>query len=177
VTLAHALIVSLSEAQTLEIGTSLGRLLEQPALILLQGDLGTGKTVLARGIARGLEVAPQVPITSPTFTLMNHYPARLDLYHFDLYRLACADELIEIGFDDYAYGQGVALVEWPEKLEDSELAGLWIGIERLDEQRRKLQLQARGSRYVQLLEGLMSGLPRGVEVVAEKDFDPGSDSC
>lgn len=173
----RALIVSLSEAQTLEIGTCLGRLLEQPALILLQGDLGTGKTVLARGIARGLAVDPQVPITSPTFTLMNHYPARLDLYHFDLYRLSCADELIELGFDDYAYGQGVALVEWPEKLENPELSGLWIDIERLDEKRRKLQLLGRGSQHCQLLERLMLALPRDVEALVEKDFDRKSDSC
>ena len=175
--MTRALIVSLSEAQTQEIGTCLGRLLGQPALILLQGDLGAGKTVLARGIARGLGVDPQVPITSPTFTLMNHYPARLDLYHFDLYRLSCADELVELGFDDYAYGQGVALVEWPEKLENPELSGLWIDIERLDEQRRKLQLRGRGRRHCQLLERLPPVLPREVEVRAGKDFDHESCSC
>ena len=91
---------SSGEKETLELGMKLGRLLEQPALILLQGTLGAGKSVLARGIARGLGVPDNVPITSPTFTLMNHYQARLDLYHFDLYRLCEPDELIEIGFYD-----------------------------------------------------------------------------
>ena len=144
-------LVSASEAQTLKIGITLGRLLEQPALILLKGDLGAGKTVLARGIARGLGVDPQVPITSPTFTLMNHYPARLDLYHFDLYRLADPDELIELGFDDYAYGPGVTLVEWPEKLENPALKGLWISLQRLDERQRSIEFVSLGIESSNLL--------------------------
>ena len=102
-----------SEEETLRLGMLIGRLIEQPTLILLQGDLGAGKTVLARGIARGLGVPETTPITSPTFTLMNHYTARLDLYHFDLYRLSDPDELIELGFDEFAHGSGVSLVEWP----------------------------------------------------------------
>lgn len=126
------------EGQTLELGIQLGRLLEQPALILLQGDLGAGKSVLARGIARGLGVPEEIPITSPTFTLMNHYPARLDLYHFDLYRLSDSDELIEIGFDDFAYGKGVALVEWPDRLGNDETPGLWVRIRHLGEDCREL---------------------------------------
>lgn len=132
------------EEETENIGVELGRLLKQPALILLQGDLGAGKTVLARGIARGLGVDERVPITSPTFTLMNHYSARLDLYHFDLYRLSDPDELLEIGFEDYAYGQGVALVEWPEKLESQQPEGLWISLRRISEQRREIEFRARG---------------------------------
>ena len=144
-------LVSASEAQTLKIGITLGRLLEQPALILLKGDLGAGKTVLVRGIARGLGVDPQIPITSPTFTLMNHYPARLDLYHFDLYRLADPDELIELGFDDYAYGPGVTLVEWPEKLENPALKGLWISLQRLDERQRSIEFVSLGIESSNLL--------------------------
>ena len=144
-------LVSASEAQTLKIGITLGRLLEQPALILLKGDLGAGKTVLARGIARGLGVDPQVPITSPTFTLMNHYPARLDLYHFDLYRLGDPDELVELGFDDYAYGSGVTLVEWPEKLEKPALKGLWISLQRLDKRQRSIEFVSLGVESSNLL--------------------------
>lgn len=146
------------EAQTLELGIQLGRLLEQPALILLQGDLGTGKSVLARGIARGLGVDPQIPITSPTFTLMNHYPARLDLYHFDLYRLFDPDELIEIGFDEFAFGAGVALVEWPERLENDETPGLWIGIKHLKENCRELSFKPRGETAKELLQRLQIAL-------------------
>ncbi|MFK5926853.1 MAG: tRNA (adenosine(37)-N6)-threonylcarbamoyltransferase complex ATPase subunit type 1 TsaE [Desulfuromusa sp.] len=137
-------VVSCGESQTLELGKKLGRLLQQPALILLQGDLGAGKTVLARGIARGLGVDPKIPITSPTFTLMNHYQARLDLYHFDLYRLSDPDDLIELGFDDYAFGSGVALVEWPEKLNNPETPGLWVNLTRIDAERRKIFFSLRG---------------------------------
>ena len=143
--------VSAGEAQTLEIGNVLGRLLNQPALILLQGDLGAGKSVLARGVARGLGVDPKIPITSPTFTIMNQYRARLDLYHFDLYRLSDPDELIEIGFDDYAYGAGIALVEWPEKIEDPDIEGLWISILRIDENQREIRFVAQGKKSTSLL--------------------------
>jgi tRNA threonylcarbamoyladenosine biosynthesis protein TsaE len=133
------------ETQTLELGNQLGRLLEQPALILLQGDLGTGKSVLARGIARGLGVAPEVPITSPTFTLMNHYRARFDLYHFDLYRLSDPDELIELGFDDFAHGDGVALVEWPERLGDAATPGLWIELQHAGNDQRRIVFNAKST--------------------------------
>jgi len=149
---------SADEARTLDLGTQLGRLLEQPALILLQGDLGAGKSVLARGIARGLGVDPQIPITSPTFTLMNHYSARLDLYHFDLYRLSEPDELIEIGFDDFAFGTGVALVEWPERLEDESVEGLWVRINIGENNRRDLFFQASGVVAEDLLRRLQQTL-------------------
>lgn len=147
-------VQSASEAQTLKLGKQLGRLLEQSALILLQGDLGAGKSVLARGIARGLGVPEEVPITSPTFTLMNHYLARLDLYHFDLYRLSEPDELIEIGFDDFAFGSGAALVEWPERLGDDEIPGLWICIENRGDDCRELAFRAQGP----AAEGLLGQL-------------------
>ncbi len=156
--MADWVVQSASEAQTLDLGIQLGRLLEQPALILLQGDLGAGKSVLARGIARGLGVDPQVPITSPTFTLMNHYQARLDLYHFDLYRLSDPDELIEIGFDDFAYGNGVALVEWPERLGNESAAGLWVRIRHLPLDRRELAFSAVGGLAEELFQRLREGL-------------------
>lgn len=150
---------SAAEAQTLNLGEQLGRLLEQPALILLQGDLGAGKSVLARGIARGLGVPEDVPITSPTFTLMNHYPARLDLYHFDLYRISDPDELIEIGFDDYAFGDGVALVEWPERLENDQTPGLWIQLQYVGADRRRINFTAKSPEAEQLLRVLKKDVP------------------
>ena len=147
-------VVSCGESQTLELGKKLGRLLQRPALVLLQGDLGAGKTVFARGIARGLGVDPKIPITSPTFTLMNHYQARLDLYHFDLYRLSDPDELIELGFDDYAFGSGVALVEWPEKLNNPETPGLWVNLKRTDDERREIEFLLQGEGNEELLVAL-----------------------
>jgi tRNA threonylcarbamoyladenosine biosynthesis protein TsaE len=147
-----------SEHETLALGERIGRLLEQPQLILLQGDLGAGKTVLARGIARGLGVPERTPITSPTFTLMNHYTARLDLYHFDLYRLSDPDELIELGFDEFAHGSGVALVEWPERLEDHGFERLRVALRREDETRRRVRFDARGKACQDLLERLAGRL-------------------
>ncbi len=144
-------VVSDGESQTLELGWKLGRLLQQSTLVLLQGDLGAGKTVFARGIARGLGVDPQIPITSPTFTLMNHYHGRLDLYHFDLYRLSDPDELIELGFDDYAYGSGVALIEWPEKLDNPETPGLWVDLKRIDDERREIDFSLKGDANRELI--------------------------
>lgn len=144
-------VVSDGESQTLEFGKKLGRLLQQPTLILLQGDLGAGKTVFSRGVARGLGVDPEIPITSPTFTLMNHYQARLDLYHFDLYRLSDPDELLELGFDEYAYGSGVVLVEWPEKLDKPETPGLWVSLKRIDEEHREISFSLQGEESEELL--------------------------
>jgi len=156
--LPERIITSYSEAETLEIGVRLGRMLEHPALILLQGELGAGKSVLARGLARGLGVDPQVPITSPTFTLMNHYPARLDLYHFDLYRLTDPEELIELGFDDFAYGQGVALVEWPERLGEDAAPGLRVEIKHRGDTQRELIFSAVGTEAQTLLEAFFAGM-------------------
>jgi len=133
-----------SEIETQTLGRTIGQLIEEPVLLLLQGDLGTGKSVLARGIARGLGVPEHVPVTSPTFTLMNHYPARLDLYHFDLYRLSDPDELIELGFDEFAHGSGVSLVEWPERLEDRGFDRLLVRLTRQGENQRLIDFEARG---------------------------------
>lgn len=160
-------LVSVGEKETLTIGITLGRLLTQPALIFLQGDLGAGKTVLARGIARGLGVPDEVPITSPTFTLMNHYSARLELYHFDLYRISDPDELLDIGFDDYVYGAGISLVEWPEKLESSMSDALWICLDRLDNHRRSLTFKIETEMYQPLLQIFRETLRE-----REKAFDP-----
>ncbi len=144
-------VVSAGEAQTLELGKKLGQLLPPATLILLRGDLGAGKTVFARGVARGLGVDADTPITSPTFTLMNHYSARHELYHFDLYRLSDPDELIELGFDEYAFGSGVALVEWPEKLENDKTPGLWVTLQRIDDERRTIEFSLQGDVDTQVI--------------------------
>jgi len=148
-----------SEAETSEIGHFLGTQLKRPLTILLQGDLGAGKSVIARALARGLGIPEDIPITSPTFTLMNHYPARIDLYHFDLYRLADAEELIEIGFDDFAHNAGIAIVEWPERLNDCDFDHFYLGIERLSANRRSIQAGAHGEEpqsLLMILEGWLA---------------------
>lgn len=103
-----------SPAETRALGQRLARLLRPGDVLLLYGDLGAGKSELTRGIARGLGVTG--PVASPSFTILNVYDeGRLPLYHFDWYRLNSAEELYEMGMDEYLGGDGVAVVEWPSQ--------------------------------------------------------------
>lgn len=106
-------IVSHSAAQTQRIGMRLGALCEGGEVFLLEGDLGAGKTVVAKGIAEGLGVAASV--TSPTFSIIHEYAGRYRVAHVDLYRLDGADTVIGTGIEDYLQGDGVTIVEWPSR--------------------------------------------------------------
>ncbi len=112
-------IESGSEQETLDAGKRLAERLPPGSTVCLEGDLGTGKTVFARGFAAGLGIAG--PVTSPTFTLVNSYEGRAadgsarTLHHFDLYRIDDPEELFGIGWDEYFDGEAVCLVEWPER--------------------------------------------------------------
>ena len=105
-------LVSHGEAETLDIGRTLAGRLHPGSVVALYGDLGAGKTALVRGLAQGLGLSARV--TSPTFTIVNEYDGVLPLFHFDMYRLQSADELFEIGWDDYLQRGGVIAVEWSE---------------------------------------------------------------
>ena len=107
--------VSNSESETIKIAHNFAKSLVPGSVVALSGELGTGKTVFARGVAGYLEVKQQV--TSPTFTLINEYRGTIPLYHMDLYRLNTLPEIVDIGVEDYFYGDGICLVEWAEKLE------------------------------------------------------------
>jgi tRNA threonylcarbamoyladenosine biosynthesis protein TsaE len=108
---------STSEEQTEKFGELLARGLTDASVIALDGDLGAGKTCLARGIARGLGVTSFV--SSPTFTIVNEYEGDRELFHFDMYRLASGDELFDIGWEDYLARGAVCAVEWSENVEDA----------------------------------------------------------
>lgn len=106
-----------SEKDTYELGVETGRKAKPGDVFCLTGDLGTGKTVFTAGLAKGLEI--ETPVCSPTFTILQTYEeGRLPLYHFDVYRIADPDEMFEIGFDDYAFGEGVCIIEWGELIEE-----------------------------------------------------------
>ena len=105
-----------SESETLAIGRRLGEEASPGDIYLLDGDLGVGKTVLAKGFAEGLGISE--PVTSPTFTIVHEYEGRLPLYHFDVYRIGDPDEMYDIGFDEYLFGDGVCLIEWPERVQE-----------------------------------------------------------
>lgn len=107
---------SFCAADTFEFGRLMGAKIEPKAVICLSGDLGTGKTVFSKGFAKGLGI--DEPVVSPTFTILQEYrEGRLPLFHFDTYRIDDPEEMDEIGFDDYLYGDGVCLIEWAEKVE------------------------------------------------------------
>lgn len=111
-------IESRSAADTLRIGEALGRVLRGSDFIALSGPLGAGKTAFVKGLARGLGVAENEPIVSPTFVLAREYIGRLRLYHLDAYRLTDETELLEIGFEELlAASEAVVALEWPERVE------------------------------------------------------------
>ena len=112
------MIITHSAAETRELGTQLAQELKAGDVVLLEGDLGAGKSEFARGVAKGLGVLETV--TSPSFTILNVYESgRLPLFHFDWYRLNSSEELYELGMDEYLGGNGIALVEWPERCPDA----------------------------------------------------------
>lgn len=103
--------------ETEALGQRLAPLLRPGMVVALYGDLGAGKTHLVKGIAAGLGVAPEV-VTSPTFTLVQVYEGRdFPLYHLDAYRITRLDEFHELGYEDYFFGEGLCVVEWPERVE------------------------------------------------------------
>jgi len=151
-------IISESSEKTEQFGFSLGQLLLPGDFISLHGELGAGKTRLAGGIAKGLGVDPALPVTSPTYTLLNIYQGRIPLYHFDLYRLRGDDDVLELGFSDYFSGSGVSLVEWPERLQ-AELPALRMEIfmKYINENVREIELVPVAPRFEKLIELLPNG--------------------
>lgn len=137
-------IVLESLEATARLGQRLGELAEAGDIITLAGDLGAGKTTLAQSIGQGLQVPPSCYITSPTFSLLHEYPGRLPLYHMDLYRLSC-QEVIDLGFEDYLYGEGLSVVEWPDRLDEiMPLDRLQIELEMTSETTRTAHLRWHG---------------------------------
>ena len=148
-------VITNSGAETVELGERLGRLLSPGDFIALAGELGAGKTQFAKGIALGLEVDPGTPVTSPTYTILNIYSGRVPLYHFDLYRLQGADEVEELGFDEYFSGKGACVVEWPERLGGEMPADLLtVSLAHAGEDGRTVSFAAVGARACALLASL-----------------------
>ena len=108
---------SKSADDTFALGRMLGESCTPGDIILLNGDLGVGKTIFSKGLGKGLGI--EEPISSPTFTVLQIYEeGRLPLYHFDVYRIADVEEMDEIGYEDYFYGDGVCLIEWASLIEE-----------------------------------------------------------
>ncbi len=145
-------IMTTSAQETFELGKQLGSLLKAGAFVAFSGDLGAGKTCCIQGIAAGLGVQDITFVNSPTFTLIQEYQGRVPIYHWDVYRLACEEDLYDLGYEEYFYGDGVTLLEWAERIPDClPEEHLAIGIHIESEQRRSLQLRPYGAWYGHLL--------------------------
>ena len=105
-----------SYEETQKFAEEFSKTLKAGDVLCMYGDLGVGKTAFVQGLAKGLGI--DVPITSPTFTIVNEYSGRLPLYHFDVYRIGDVEEMDEIGYEDYIYGDGVSLIEWANLIEE-----------------------------------------------------------
>lgn len=136
-------LITNKEEETIALGKKLGKLLNPGDLVLLKGDLGSGKTTLVKGIAEGLEVNPEIYITSPTFSLINIYEGRHTLYHVDLYRLEIED-IEELGIWEYL-GSGIVVIEWAEKLPQIPKKDfIEVILEFIDYTRRKIIISGYG---------------------------------
>lgn len=111
----------------------LGSVVTAGDVICLDGDLGAGKTTFTQGFARGLLVSKEYYVSSPSFAIMHEYPGRIPLYHFDFYRLGSSEEIIDLGLEDFFYGNGVSVIEWSQK-----------GIDNIPEDCLEIQIEIRG---------------------------------
>ena len=129
-----------SPIETEQLGQKLGQTLPAGTVIAYRGDLGAGKTAFTRGLARGLGITD--PVTSPTYTIVNEYlSGRLPLFHFDMYRLHSADELFDIGWDDYLERGGICAVEWSENVTEAMEDAITVTIQKIGEESRKITLE------------------------------------
>ncbi len=152
-------VVTRSEAETRAMGEKMGKMLRPGDFVALYGELGSGKTRFAQGVALGVGVDPDIHVTSPTYTILNEYEGVCPLYHFDLYRLGGDTDIAELGFDEYFHGKGVCVVEWAERLA-CELPDQYLKIffyHGADETRR-IEFDWHGDRYEEIV---MSLFPQG----------------
>ena len=129
-----------SPEETEKVGAALAQKLNPGTILAYRGDLGAGKTAFTRGLAKGLGCKELV--TSPTYTIVNEYlGGRLPLFHFDMYRLASSDDLWDIGWEDYLERGGVCAVEWSENVDDAMENAVYVTIEKLGEDSRRITVE------------------------------------
>ncbi len=153
-------LTSHSPEQTQRLGSHLGKLAQAGDIFLLIGNLGSGKTCLTQGIAWGLGVKEYA--FSPSFVIVREYHGRLTLYHIDFYRLDRIEEIVDLGLDEYLYGNGVCAVEWAEKgMAVLPRENLTVELIYISETERSISLEPEGERYSQLLKSLSLDLKNG----------------
>ncbi len=150
-----------SHEETVNAGRSLGRLVETGCVVGLIGDLGAGKTCFMKGVANGLNGVPEKEVTSPTFTILQAYEGVVPLYHFDAYRLEGGEDLDDIGFDDYAYGQGVSFIEWADNISKAiPEERMLIEIKLTGDENRFFKCSAQGEKHEAVLNKFIKSLER-----------------
>lgn len=144
-------VISSSTEETVKLGESIGQVLEAGMILCLSGDLGTGKTTLTKSIAVSLGVEEYV--TSPSYTIVNEYEGKYPVYHFDVYRINEIEELYEIGYEEYFFGNGVTIIEWASMIMDLIPDDAFkVEIERLDDSVRKFVISAPEKTVIALKE-------------------------
>lgn len=148
-------IISVSDRHTIDIASSIAGHLENGDVLALSGELGSGKTCFTKGLARGLGVDHTYQITSPTFTLINEYPARYKLYHFDVYRIDRDCELDDLGWEEYLGIEGIVVIEWAEKIvRILPEKTIFIDFEYIGENERRIVIRAPESRLNHLIKDI-----------------------
>jgi len=146
-------IITHADEETRVLGQKIGSRLSHGLILALTGDLGSGKTCLVQGLARGLEVPDEYPVISPTYTLINEYPGRLKLYHVDLYRMEDPVDCNDIGLYDIMDSGDVVAIEWADRMQPDDLVEyLSVAIDILDDSQRKITFVATGQASVNLLK-------------------------
>ena len=144
-------------SETIRMGKRLGRLLQPGDVVALVGELGTGKTQFIKGLAEGVGVGRATYVSSPSFTLINEYQARVPFYHIDLFRLESEKEADGLGLEEYVHGNGITAIEWADKISSllsEEL--LLVKIHYTGEHSRTIEVTPKGKRYEQLIIRLSS---------------------
>jgi len=151
-------IRTFSQEETIEVRRKLGKLLQKGDIVCITGELGTGKTILTKGIAKAVGIGEH--ITSPTFTIVNEYEeGKFPFYHFDVYRISDPEEMYEIGFEEYLYGDGIVVIEWADLIDDIlPRENIWITIKKDLTQgidARVIQIEFSGEKYSEYENKLM----------------------
>lgn len=145
-------IITKSPEETKNLGKEVGKLAKPGDLLAFYGELGAGKTCFIQGISRGLKVKDYV--TSPSFTIVNEYQGKIPIYHFDLFRLN-TEEILELGYEEYFYGEGLTVIEWAEKIEQLlPKEHLKIEIKFKDRYQRTISFISQGDSFNKFLEEL-----------------------
>ncbi len=146
-------IITKSPEETKNLGKEVSKLTKPGDLLAFYGELGVGKTCFIQGISQGLKVKDYV--TSPSFTIINEYQGKIPIYHFDLFRLDNAEEILELGYKEYFYGEGLTVIEWAEKIEQLlTKEHLKIEIKFKDRYQRTISFIPQGDRFNKFLEEL-----------------------